>query len=64
MRNVITCASWLLYWLGDLVSRPMSRWDAFSWLYPAYNRLMLASSRLQDWGDGTGPWSDVVGEEN
>ena len=59
MRNAITCASWLLYWLGDLVSRPMSRWDACWWLYPVYNRLMLASSRLQDWGDGTGPWSEV-----
>lgn len=44
--------SWTLYWLGDLVSKPMSRWD---WhLYPLYNWLMQKANDVQ--GHGPGPW--------
>lgn len=58
-------ASWFLFCLGHIVSRPM-QWDwtqrapqyAFDVLYAAYNRLMLASSDVQEWG-GKGPWMRI-----
>jgi len=31
--------STFLFWVGDLVSRPMIRWD-LGWLYPLYSKLM------------------------
>lgn len=49
--------SWVLYGLGDLVSKPMHYLD-WAWLYPTYNRLMLWSCNLQEWGNGCGPWQD------
>jgi hypothetical protein len=49
-------AAWLLYYLGDLVSKPLNAWDWAAFLYPAYNRLMLASSSVQDWSGCKGPW--------
>jgi hypothetical protein len=45
----------ILFWLGDLVSRPMWRYD-FGFLYPIYNNLMIWSSNIQDWGSANGPW--------
>ena len=47
--------SWSLYWLGDLVSYPMHYFD-WAWLYPIYNRLMIASVDVQDWAKIDGPW--------
>ena len=47
--------SWTLYGLGDIVSRPM-QWFDWSWLYPVYNRLMLASIRIQHWAGNKTPW--------
>ncbi len=49
--------AWLLYLLGDLVSRPLQldwseRWAGF-WMAP-YDRLMLWSVSVQ--GEGRGPW--------
>lgn len=35
----------LLYWLGDLVSRPMCRYD-WVFLHPIYTRLMRASQQI------------------
>lgn len=29
-------------------------------LYPIYNWLMIASSVVQDWGGGRGPWTDSL----
>lgn len=37
--------AWVLYWLGDLISRPMCRFD-WAWLYGPYKWLMLTSARL------------------
>jgi len=44
--------SWSLYWLGDAVSRAMI--GPLGCLYPVYNKLMIASYKVQ--GDGKGPW--------
>ena len=45
-------ASWALYWVGHLVSIPMTRWGH---LYYVYNPLMLWSCCVQ--GDTErGPW--------
>lgn len=52
--------SWILYWLGDLVSKPME-WFDFWWLYPVYNRLMTWSLQVQDWCGNTGPWKESNG---
>jgi hypothetical protein len=40
-----TALAWILYYLGDLVSRLLV-WDLFSFLYPVYNKLMIWSSDL------------------
>jgi len=56
-KNIGYAGSWMLYWLGDLVSRIM-HFDLMWWLYPVYNQLMCCSLRIQDWSDiDTGPWS-------
>ena len=49
--------SWILYWLGDLTSKPMHYLDWY-WLYPLYNLLMCWSVDVQDWAKLiNGPWS-------
>ena len=50
--------SWVLYGLGDLVSRPMNWFEFMWWLYPAYNNLMTWSYAVQAWGGDCGPWRD------
>lgn len=55
--------AWAFFWLGDLVSRVIDLFDPQTdWLcsacYWCYNKPMLLSNRLQDWG-GAGPWMDV-----
>lgn len=47
--------SYILYYAGDLISRPMNRFD-WGWLYPLYNRLMLWSVSLQGKAN-KGPWT-------
>jgi hypothetical protein len=49
---------WILYGLGDLISRPM-QWFDWVWIYPIYNRLMLWSNDIQDWAGNTTPWSKI-----
>lgn len=49
------------YWLGHAVSIPMERFD-LGWLYPTYNRLMIASSDLSDWA-GLGVWTECTHDE-
>jgi hypothetical protein len=44
-----TALAWALFCLGDLVSRPMQRWD-LGFLYPIYNRLMGWSADLDKVG--------------
>lgn len=39
MRTVV---AYILYYLGDLVSKPMHYFD-WGWLYPIYNWLMIKS---------------------
>jgi hypothetical protein len=46
--------SWLLYAAGDLVSRCMNT-GFTGWLYPVYNKLMIASVKVQDWSGAKGP---------
>ena len=56
MKNIVGyIISWSLYWLGDLISRPM-QWFDWDWLYPVYNQLMLTSSNIQNWAGNKGPW--------
>ena len=57
MRKIVGyILTWILYGLGDLISKPMSRWDCMAWLYPAYNNLMLWSYTVQEWAGNSGPW--------
>jgi hypothetical protein len=61
MRKFIgSIVSYILYWLGDLVSRPMQSFD-WIWLYPIYNRLMISSILVQDWAKNSSPWRDNNG---
>lgn len=55
MRPIL---SKLLFILGDLVSKPMEKYDC-GWLYPLYNKLMTTSLKVQ--GDGKGPWDRCNG---
>lgn len=48
--------AWGLYWVGDLVSKPMCWCDLFAYAYPFYNWLMLKSADYQDEYDLAGPW--------
>ena len=52
MRRV---AAWVLYGLGDGVSRIMNSAEIFGHLYPVYNRLMGWSVIVQGPSD-RGPW--------
>jgi len=61
MRKVIGwTASWVCFWLGHWVSRPM-HWFDFWWLYPIYNNLMGWSYQVQVWGGDLGPWKESNG---
>ena len=51
-----SAASWFLYALGHLVSLPMVHWG-MAFLYPVYNRLMVASAAAQR-HPARGPWHD------
>jgi hypothetical protein len=53
---------YVCFWVGHLVSRPMSWFDAAGWLYPVYNRLMGWSCDLNRWG-GLDVWQPVKGDE-
>ena len=50
--------AWLLYWLGDAVSRLTNRADWLR-LYPLHNRLMCWSDSIQG-PSGHGPWNAEV----
>lgn len=59
-KSIGYIAAWILYYLGDWVSKPMYKWDMFAWLYPLYNNLMYWSISVQDWADDPdGPWSSI-----
>jgi hypothetical protein len=59
MRKIIGyVVSWTLYWLGDLISKPMY-YVNWWWLYPVYNRLMISSADVQDWSNANGPWEST-----
>ncbi len=49
--------SWTFYWMGDMISRPMIRFD-LPILHDPYQWLMRTSERLQ--GTGTGPWGPLL----
>lgn len=46
--------SYILYWLGDIISKPML-WFDWAFLYKSYNYLMLKSADIQH-KTGKGPW--------
>jgi len=48
----------VLYYLGHWISFPM-HWFDWAWLYPTYSRLMLWSSKIQDWAGNTKPWQHI-----
>jgi hypothetical protein len=50
--------SWILFWIGDLVSKPM-HYINWWWLYPVYNQLMISSADVQDWSNANGPWEST-----
>jgi len=54
-KLVAYIASWILFWIGDLISKPMNyfNWD---WLYPIYKCSMLVSYRVQIWANNNTPW--------
>ncbi|WP_395055239.1 hypothetical protein [Polaromonas sp.] len=54
--NPLFLLAHLLFWVGHLVSLPMCRWDAFSWLYPTYNRIMGWSLAIQERFNFSSPW--------
>lgn len=45
MNTVKTILSYILYWIGDMISKLLV-WDLFAFLYPVYNKLMICSSNL------------------
>lgn len=58
IKQLSLILAWILYHIGDWISKPMYKWDMFAWLYPLYNNLMYWSICVQDWGDHpNGPWS-------
>lgn len=56
--------SHILYYIGDLISKPMLEYDSFAWLYPAYHTLMFLSYEVQEWGNLEGPWKEIEEDEN
>lgn len=64
MRKVLALPlAYALFWVGHLVSRVFLRYDATAFMYPIYNRLMVASCDVQDWADLPGPWSKKHDDE-
>ena len=62
MRKILAyILSWILFGLGDLISRLMNRFDCMAWLYPTYNNLMLWSYNIQEWAGNSGPWKKSNG---
>lgn len=54
-KSVSWLVSWALYWVGHGLSQ-LLRLD-LAIFYRPYNRAMLLSADVQDWGGGNGPWS-------
>lgn len=50
---------WTLWGAGHLVSKLMHMGEPLGRLYPIYNRLMLWSCSVSDWG-GLKIWGDMV----
>ena len=63
MKRLIGGAvSHTLFWLGDMVSRPMQWFEFCCHLYPIYSWLMQTSDDVQNWG-GVGPWRHITDED-
>ncbi len=60
MRVVRFLAAWLLLGIGHALSIVMNAADWLGWIYPAYNRVIIASSDVQ--GSGPGPWREPSGD--
>lgn len=61
MKKMIAWAgTWTFWAIGHGLSKLMNYWPTeFLHPYPLYNRAMIASSALQDWGGAMGPWSTL-----
>jgi hypothetical protein len=58
MKPVCFVVAWVLYWLGDIASRPLEWRDTERWVgfwYSIYNTLMVASGDVQAHVRGNGP---------
>ena len=49
--------SWILFLVGDLVSKVMHLTEDLGHLYPLYNKLMIWSVNVQDFAGNKSPWS-------
>jgi hypothetical protein len=49
MNILKVCLSYMLYLVGDLISR-LLLYDRFTWLYPYYNKIMIKSCKLDTHG--------------
>jgi hypothetical protein len=49
-------ASWVLYWIGDTLSRVMVLTDWLAFLYEPYNWCMTESYNIQEWSGAKSPW--------
>lgn len=60
--NPLFGVAWALYGSGHCVSL-LLRFNAFSWFYPMYSRLMLLSCEIQDRFGFSGPWEPRILQE-
>lgn len=56
MKKIIGFApTWLLYYIGHLISLPMLKFD-IGFLYTIYNNCMTTSEDIQKWSGLKSPW--------
>lgn len=55
MIYIRTALSWMLYFLGDMVSQ-LLKVNALSFIYPCYSWLMVKSLEMQIKNGDIGPW--------
>lgn len=59
MKTIYLIVSYITYYIGDLISKPMCANNNIGHhLYPTYNWFMLKSSKYQDLA-GKGPWKEI-----
>jgi hypothetical protein len=57
MKTIIGfIVAWILYWIGDTLSRVMTLSDELFFLYDSYNWCMTKSYNIQQWAGAKSPW--------